>query len=217
MKNIIFDFDGTIGNTQKLIVKTLQDTMRSMHLEIRSEKDCIGTIGLRLDEAFLKLFPISQEFAAKCADTYRQIFEVNKLKIEVEPFPHVIETIQALYEDAFTLTIASSRGHQSIQYYLEQMGIDKYITCIVGAEDVQHVKPAPDMVFRILEKIKGNASESLVVGDTAYDIKMGKNSGTKTCGVTYGNGTYEQLSDADFVIGDFAELLSIVRHTYKKQ
>lgn len=217
MKNIILDFDGTIGNTQKLIVRTLQDTMQSMSLDIRSKDDCIKTIGLRLDEAFLKLFPISQEFAAKCADTYRQIFEHNKQEIEVEPFPHVIETIQALYEDAFTLTIASSRGHQSIKYYLEQMGIDKYITCIVGAEDVQHVKPAPDMVLHILKEIGGNASDCLVVGDTDYDIKMGKNSGTKTCGVTYGNGTYEQLSDADFVIEDFAELLSIVNQTTKKQ
>ncbi len=216
MKNIILDFDGTIGNTQRLIVRTLQDTMRHMHLDIKSEEECIGTIGLRLDEAFLKLFPISQETATECADVYRQIFEHNKHAIKVDPFPHVIETIQALYNDAFTLAIASSRGHQSVQDYLEQMGISKYITCIIGAEDVQYVKPAPDMVFRILEEIGGQASDCLVVGDTTYDIEMGKNSGTRTCGVTYGNGTYEQLSDADYVISDFAELLDIVRKPDKK-
>lgn len=217
MKNIILDFDGTIGNTQRLIVKTLQDTMRHMHLEIKSEKECTETIGLRLDEAFSKLFPISQKFAVACADTYRQIFEHNKETIKVEPFPHVIETLQTLYKEAFTLAIASSRGHQSIQYYLEQMEIDKYITCIIGAEDVKHVKPAPDMVFRILEEIGGQPSDCLVVGDTTYDIDMGKNSGTRTCGVTYGNGTYAQLSNADYVISDFAELLAIVQASNKKK
>lgn len=217
MKNIILDFDGTIGNTQRLIVKTLQDTMQCMHLDIKSDEECTKTIGLRLDEAFMKLFPISQEFATKCADTYREIFEHNKKEIEVSPFPHVIETIQSLYEEAFTLAIASSRGHESLQYYMNQMGIDKYISCIVGAEDVKQVKPAPDMVLRVLDEIGGIPSDCLVVGDTTYDIEMGKNSGTKTCGVTYGNGTYEQLSNADFVINDFAKLLQIVHTANKKQ
>ena len=52
MKYIIFDFDGTIGDSQSLIVKTLQDTMRARKLEVKSEKACAKTIGLRLDETF---------------------------------------------------------------------------------------------------------------------------------------------------------------------
>lgn len=49
MKYIIFDFDGTIGDSQSLIVKTLQDTMRARKLEVKSEEACAKTIGLRLD------------------------------------------------------------------------------------------------------------------------------------------------------------------------
>ena len=55
MKYIIFDFDGTIGDSQSLIVKTLQDTMRARHLEVKSDEECAKTIGLRLDEAFVSL------------------------------------------------------------------------------------------------------------------------------------------------------------------
>lgn len=51
MKYIIFDFDGTIGDSQRLIVKTLQDTMRERGLEVKSDEACAKTIGLRLDEA----------------------------------------------------------------------------------------------------------------------------------------------------------------------
>ena len=51
MKYIIFDFDGTIGDSQSLIVKTLQDTMRARKLEVKSDEACAKTIGLRLDEA----------------------------------------------------------------------------------------------------------------------------------------------------------------------
>lgn len=50
MKYIIFDFDGTIGDSQRLIVKTLQDTMRERGLEVKSDEACAKTIGLRLDE-----------------------------------------------------------------------------------------------------------------------------------------------------------------------
>ena len=55
-------------------------------------------------------------------------------------------------------------------------------------------------------------SEALVVGDTAYDIEMGKRAGVRTCGVTYGNGTRAELAraGADFLIDDFGELLDIV-------
>ena len=48
-----------------------------------------------------------------------------------------------------------------------------------------------------------------MVGDTEYDIMMGKNAGTKTCGVTYGNGSRESLSEADWIIDDFGKLLEI--------
>ena len=78
MKYIIFDFDGTIGDSQSLIVKTLQDTMRARKLEVKSEEACAKTIGLRLDEAFVSLFGMSAEEGMACAATYREIFLENK-------------------------------------------------------------------------------------------------------------------------------------------
>ncbi|MDD7726201.1 MAG: HAD hydrolase-like protein, partial [Bacteroidales bacterium] len=55
-----------------------------------------------------------------------------------------------------------------------------------------------------------NAAETVVVGDTAYDILMGQSAGTHTCAVTYGNGTAAQLATADYVINDFADLAKIL-------
>lgn len=72
------------------------------------------------------------------------------------------------------------------------------------------------MVFKVLDELGGTPEESIVVGDMIYDVEMGKNAGTKTCGVTYGNGTREQLSEADYVIDDFAELLNILEKEEKQ-
>ncbi len=211
MKNIILDFDGTIGDTQGLIVKTLQDTMRKRNLPVKSREDCAKTIGLRLEEAFELLYGMPHDEALECALTYRDIFDENKLKMVVEPFPHVLDTIHQLYEKGKVLAVASSRGRGTLVEYMKQLGIEDCVSSIVAAEDVVNVKPAPDMVLKVLEEINGNAEDSIVVGDMIYDVEMGKNAGTKTCGVTYGNGTREQLASADYVIDDFAELLDIVK------
>lgn len=210
MKYIILDFDGTIGDTQALIVKTLQQTQQQLGLYTLSPEACAATIGLRLDEAFLALNPtLTPAEAQHCANTYHAIFEENKKYMIVAPFPHVIDTLRRLHADGKVLAIASSRNSDSLEGYIDRLHIREYISCVVSGEDVAHAKPALDMVFKVLERLHGTAEEALVVGDMVYDIDMGRNAGTKTCGVTYGNGTRGQLAHADYVIDDFSELLDI--------
>ena len=225
MKYIIFDFDGTIGDSQSLIVKTLQDTMRARKLEVKSEEACAKTIGLRLDEAFISLFGMSAEEGMECAATYREIFLDNKKTMIVQPFPHVIETLRELHRQGFILGMASSRNHCSLDGYVKQMQLENIFSSIVAGDDVEHVKPAPDMVFMALGEMKGMKNpvtsaesgdvedlldEVLVVGDMTFDVDMAHNAGCKACAVTYGNGTREQLASAEFIIDDFAELLGLV-------
>lgn len=211
MKYIIFDFDGTIGDSQALIVKTLQDTMRKRGLEVKSDVECAATIGLRLDEAFVQLFEMSAEEGMACAETYRVIFEENKQHLIVQPFPHVLETIHTLHHQGYQLAIASSRGSDSLFGYVKQMGIDDCISSIIAGDLVEHVKPAPDMVFKALEEMNGTVEEALVVGDMTYDVDMAHNAGAKACAVTYGNATREELKNAEYIIDDFAELLDILQ------
>ena len=225
MKYIIFDFDGTIGDSQSLIVKTLQDTMRARKLEVKSDEACAKTIGLRLDEAFVSLFGMSAEEGMECAATYREIFLDNKKTMIVQPFPHVIETLRELHRQGFILGMASSRNHCSLDGYVKQMQLENIFSSIVAGDDVEHVKPAPDMVFKAFgemlgmknpgasaegENIKDVLAETLVVGDMNFDVDMAHHAGCKACAVTYGNGTREQLASAEFIIDDFAELLELV-------
>lgn len=225
MKYMIFDFDGTIGDSQSLIVKTLQDTMRARKLEVKSDEACAKTIGLRLDEAFISLFGMSAEEGMECAATYRKIFLDNKKTMIVQPFPHVIETLRELHRQGFILGMASSRNHCSLDGYVKQMQLENIFSSIVAGDDVEHVKPAPDMVFMALGEMKGMKNpvtsaeagdvedmldEVLVVGDMTFDVDMAHNAGCKACAVTYGNGTREQLASAEFIIDDFAELLGLV-------
>ena len=199
MKYIIFDFDGTIGDSQSLIVKTLQDTMRARKLEVKS------------DEAFVSLFGMSAEAGMECAATYREIFLDNKKTMIVQPFPHVIETLRELHRRGYILGMASSRNHCSLDGYVHQMQLEDIFSSIVAGDDVEHAKPAPDMVFKALKEMKGTADETLVVGDMNFDVDMAHHAGCRACAVTYGNGTREQLATAEWIIDDFAELQKILK------
>ena len=76
---------------------------------------------------------------------------------------------------------------------------------------MKEAKPKPEPVLKTLAAMQFDASETLVVGDMAVDILMGGNAGTKTCGVTWGNGSRETLKEAgaDYIIDRMEDLLEV--------
>ena len=210
MENIrimILDFDGTLGDTAGVIVKTMQATIKELGLPSRSDEQCAAMIGLRLIEIPPVLFPECELDGEYYANTYRRLFHDFNTDGAVELYPDVLETLVELKKRGIILTIASSRSKASLTEYVSTLGLESVISFVLGADDVKDGKPAPEAVNRTLEKFGFLPEEALVVGDTTFDIQMGKAAGTRTCGVTYGNGSRESLADADRLIDDFGELL----------
>ncbi len=206
------DFDGTMGDTRDIIVKTMQQTICELKLEARTDDECAAMIGLPLKETFTKLLPISDEMGERCAETYGRLFSRNNRPGAVKLFPHVLETVNRLYEKGTLLTIASSRSRTTLLAFLEDMDLKDKIPYVVSADDIEHAKPAPDMVVKTLKDCSLQPKETLVVGDTTFDIEMAHRAGVKGVGVTYGNGTLADMETvkADYVISDFSQLMDIV-------
>ena len=216
---IIFDFDGTLGDTRRNIVTTMQMTIAELQLPNRSEEECAATIGLPLAGCFKTLFPdIQDELIPRCTETYRRLFNENLKTIHPEAFPGVVETLSILHQKGFTLTIASSRSHNSLKELTRNMGIADFISYFLGADDVKEAKPKPVPVLKTLADMHYDAGETLVVGDMAVDILMGANAGARTCGVTWGNGTKEELENAGatFIIDRMSDLLIILEDIPKR-
>ena len=211
IKIIILDFDGTLADTASVIVKTTQATIKELGLPERSDKECASMIGLRLIEIPETLFPECEVDGELYASTYRRLFRTFNTEDAVKLYPHVMETLRELKERGYLLTIASSRSHTSLAEYMESLKLTDTITYILGAEDVKEGKPNPEPVNRTLEHFNLKAEEALVVGDMTFDVYMGRNAGTKTCGVTYGNGSRESLHDADWLIDDFGQLIDLLK------
>ena len=99
-------------------------------------------------------------------------------------FPHVAEPLERMTKKGIRMSVATSRGVESLRDLLTSMGIIKYFDLLLGADSVMRHKPDPEPVLMTLRKLNIEASDTLVVGDMPVDILMGKGAGCTTCGVT---------------------------------
>ena len=207
-RNLIFDFDGTIADTSGLIVATMQKTIDDLHLPSRSDDEIKSTIGVRLHEIPSVLWPELPNLGKIVADTYRQNFDLLKTSVPVNLFRGVEETLFDLKKLGIDMAVATSRSHQSVEELTIKLGIREYFTMLLGGNDVLKGKPDPESIFKILGELAWNENETMMVGDMPVDVLMGKNAGLRTCGVTYGNGSEQDLimAGADLIISRFQEL-----------
>ena len=209
IKLIIFDFDGTLGDTRANIIMTMQETMRVLGYPVAGEEAIAATIGLTLEDGFRELFPgLTERDILRCADVYRDLFEKNRRKMIPTLFPHVKETLNLLKGRGYILSVASSRQSVSLRGFLHDMSVEDCISYILGADNVEKSKPDPEPVLKTLRELGIPAEESLVVGDMPVDIIMGLRAGAATCGVTYGNSSRDDLVEAGagYIIDDISEL-----------
>jgi phosphoglycolate phosphatase len=213
-KIIIFDFDGTLGDTRHNIILTLQATMRDRGLELRSDEECAATIGLTLLDSFRTMYPsMSDEDAEACVKHYRDIFYRSIEESIPQLFPGVAPTLERLRDMGVVMSIASSRSSPSLLLFIRSMGIADHFSLVFGSDSVENHKPHPEPVLKTLEKLLFKPSEAIVVGDMPVDIVMARNASVRSVGVSYGNATREELiaAGADYVIDNFAELLDIIK------
>lgn len=211
-KHVIFDFDGTLGDTRQNIVDVFQTTMRDLGLEMRSDEECVATIGLTLEDGFMAMYPsMSREEAKRCVQHYRDIFYGTIDEFIPLCFDGVKTTLEELHRQGVTMSIASSRSMPSLLLFIRNMGIADYFCYVIGADSVSRHKPDPEPVINTLQALDLLPSDVIVVGDMPVDILMARNASTRSVGVTYGNSSREELmaAGADHIIDRFDELLTI--------
>ena len=212
-KLIIFDFDGTLGDTRHNIIITLQRTMQILGLPVRSDEECAATIGLTLGDSFKSMYPdMSQDVAERCVTVYRDIFYQSIEELTPQLFSGVSDTLARLAAMDIKMSIASSRSSPSLLLFLERMGIANYFSYVLGSDNVARHKPDPEPVLKTLRELGYRPSDVIVVGDMPVDVAMAHGAGVRAIAVTFGNATREELvtAKADYIVDDFTHILDIV-------
>jgi phosphoglycolate phosphatase len=128
------------------------------------------------------------------------------------PFPGVVETLQALRERGIPMACVTAKPAKARVQVLDSLGLSPYLTSALSPEDGFAKKPAPDMLYESCRRMGVDASDSVMVGDTAYDIEAGFNAGCMH--VAYCEHGYQPLPsefEGQVVrLGRFDELLKLL-------
>ncbi len=207
-KLLVFDFDGTLADSEVSIIESLHLVALDLGLPGVDRCGARQGIGLPLRRTIEMGLGLEPDEAPEAVDLYRKHY--NEVAFDsTRLFSGVMETLDLL-QQKYLLAVASSKSRQGLDAMMQHLGIIGCFSLIVGAQDVQQAKPAPDMVLLALERLDVQPRECLVVGDTVYDIEMGQRADADTCGVTYGNNSADELRrlDPTFLIDSFSHVLS---------
>lgn len=192
-KLAIFDFDGTLVDSAPGIVDVMRDVVIEYKLGDELLHQWSQLIGVPLLRQAEILFPDkSPGFHEELANRYRAIYDTKI--IEICPlFPGLLKMLNRLHENNVLMSIASSKRRHLIDTVLEHYKLDKYFQLVVGAQDVEHHKPHPESVLLTVRDLDIPLAQTVVIGDSSFDLDMARNAGVDAIGVTTGIHTRELL------------------------
>jgi pyrophosphatase PpaX len=207
IKTILFDFDGTLIDTNELIYHSFDYTFKKFGYSFTKE-EILQFNGPPLRETFSQLNP---DLAEEMIRTYR-IHNAQHHEAYVKLFPNVKETLEVLREKGFELGVVTAKMREGVKQGMEITGIESYFDTIVTIDDVENPKPHPEPVIKALNKLNAEADTAIMIGDNYHDIIAGNKAGTKTAGVSWSLRGKEYLKQFNptYMLEDMSDLLAIV-------
>ncbi|PQD96291.1 pyrophosphatase PpaX [Pradoshia eiseniae] len=205
---LLFDLDGTLINTNELIIASFLHTLNHYYPNQYTREDVYEFIGPSLLETFSGL---DLERAEEMIEHYREHNHLHH-DLLVEEYEGVYETIRELKERNYKVGIVTTKMRKAVQRGLLKGRLDSFFDVVVTLDDVKNPKPDPEPIELALKLIGSSAEETIMVGDNSHDILAGKNAGTKTAGVAWalkGRDYLEQYGP-DYMLENMRDLLKIV-------
>jgi len=208
-KLFVFDWDGTLMDSQAHIVDTFQSSIRDLDLPSRTDDEIKNIIGLGMNEAIKVIFPqLKDTFYPAFIERYRYHFLVDS-QTRSALFPDTLAVLEQLSEQGHYLAVATGKGRGGLRRVLKETGLARYFHSTRCADETTS-KPHPQMLLEIIEELDAQPHETLMIGDTEYDLEMASNAGVAALGVNTGVHDRDRLLRHNPVgcITDIGEMLA---------
>ena len=193
VRALLFDVDGTLVNGLKMIVAGLGDAFEKYGDRRPSDEEILSLIGTPLTHQ-MTLFgcsPQSDEELEEMIDYTIERYEVNS-HLEYE-FVEAVQSLIMAQENGIQIALVTSRNTKELRNLSERFSAWKYVDLAVCASDVTHPKPHAESAIVAMERLGVKPEESVLVGDSIYDLRCAKSAGIRCGAALYGAGKKEDL------------------------
>lgn len=183
---LIFDWDGTLADSERLIVDSFQAAIADLNLPARDDKAIGQLIGLGLAEGMQTLYPeIDTDELIRLLMSYRAKF-VGSGHQEAPLFQGAAETLAELAERGHLMAVATGKSRPGLKRSLRHHSVLAPLFAATRTADETANKPDPLMLRELLEELEVPVERALMIGDTEYDAAMARAIGMPMLGVTCG-------------------------------
>ncbi len=208
---VLFDVDGTLVDSQGHILASMDRAFATAGRPAPAREDVLGIVGLSLDVAFLKLCPdATADDRAALVDGYKQAFHDLRAEIPKSPlYPGAMDCLHTLNaRDDIVLGVATGKSRRGLDHIIDSFDLHGLFVTQQVADD-HPSKPHPSMATAALAE--SGADRGVMVGDTTFDMAMGRAAGLKTLAVNWGYHPAAELADlANASANSFAEIPTIL-------
>jgi phosphoglycolate phosphatase len=210
----IFDCDGTLVDSQANICLAIEHAFDEAGLTPPSRHATRRIVGLSLVEAMRVLLPDAEaQVHTDMAERYKASYLILRNNgLEHEPlYDGIAGLLSSMDESGWLLGVATGKSDRGLERCLDHHGI-KGLFVTLQTADRHPSKPNPSMVYQALADAGTEAANAVVIGDTVYDIHMGKAAGTRTIGVNWGYHPVDELrgAGADAIAESMDELEALL-------
>lgn len=219
IKLVIFDLDGTLVDSSMDITNALNYAAAPYGLRKLTNQDTIRMVGEGITRLIEKMLASSgiQSTPQMQADIARRFLEYYSAHLldNTGEYPDVRETLKKL--SAYKKAVISNKRESLSKMTLDGLKLSGYFDLVVGSDTTPERKPSPVPIFRALSELNVSAEETVIVGDSNFDIDAGRAAGVETIAVTYGYRPREVIGHADYIIDRLGELAPLLEKISKRR
>jgi len=216
LRLVIFDVDGTLVDSQAVIVAAMTHAFEAQNIPVLDQKDVLGIVGLSLPQAIAQLVPdLSQDVQRKLVEGYKDAFvslRSNKGDLSSPLYPGAGDVLDHLQGQETTLLgVATGKSKRGLDIMIASHNLQGlFLTQQVA--DFHPSKPHPAMVLTAMAEMGVEPHQTVMIGDTTFDIEMGRAAGARTIGVDWGYHDTDHLREvgADCIATQFDQIPRLI-------
>ena len=206
MRVVVFDLDGTLVDTTRLILNSYVETIRLLGGTEVTTDDVLSNFNIGPTAVILERY-LGRAISSQDLEAYYVAYETAISGLQ--PFPHVEVMLQQLNSKGYRLGLLTTATRRAVSLVLSQTGLDAHFGAIVAGDEIPHCKPAPDGLKLVCRRLGVRTGEAVYVGDAELDLACARRA--RVLGIQAGWGNTPAILTRDqFVASQPNEAIALI-------